>query len=135
MPLPRPVPKPSAAIADAGAFLAAAGRNLAEHAEALPTWESLFTTTGPQLKAAGLDVQSRRYLLKQVEHYRQHGELATLRQSRKLNGGERKANQHLAKKMVLERIELAKTQKILRKQAAANARLEASFAKAHTELL
>lgn len=104
-----------------------------EHLETFPSWDSLFTTKSPQLKAAGLDVQTRKYLLFQVEQFRKHGEITTLTTPRKLNGGERKANQHLAKKMVLERIELAKTQKLLRKQGNANKRLESTFSKSYNE--
>lgn len=125
------IPAPSGALKTPQAFLKACGRQLEEHVEAFPSWDALFTTKSPQLKAAGIDVAARKHLLAQVEHYRQTGEVSSVKQSKKLNGGERKLNAHLAKKTVLERIDLAKTQKLLRKQSNATARLEAGFAKLH----
>lgn len=67
------------------------------------------------MKAAGIDVKPRRYILYQVEQYKQHGEVKEIKLFAKKNGGERKFNQYIAKKKVLDNIELAKTLKKYRK--------------------
>lgn len=110
------IPKPTTQIPDVAAFLNQAGRNLAEHAEIFPTWEALFQSNGSSLKQAGIDVQSRRYLLKQLEHYRQSGTLGVYTPGVKLNGGERKFNEFIGKKRVLDRIKLQQSQKMFKKE-------------------
>lgn len=125
------IPKPSNEITDVSAFLKSIGRNCVEYVEAFPTWDALFTSSGREMKAAGIDTTKRKYILHQVEVYRQSGNVSPTPLSRKINGGERKLNQHLAKKRVLERIQLAKDLKAFRKQQNATTSLYNKFEKLH----
>ncbi|KAL2110867.1 hypothetical protein VUR80DRAFT_591 [Thermomyces stellatus] len=69
---PRPVPPPIPITPDPASFLRIIGRNLSEHADKFPTWESLFTFTSPQLKEIGIEpARTRRYLLNWLRRYRE----------------------------------------------------------------
>jgi hypothetical protein len=47
------------------------GRGLGRYANKFPTWESLWTMTGPELKALGIEPpRNRRYLLNWMQRYR-----------------------------------------------------------------
>lgn len=126
-PISKTIPKPTKEISDVASFLNHIGRSTSEFNEAFPTWESLFTSTSKEMKAAGIDVKPRKYILEQVERYRKTAALnnnnpteifnATkeIKLHPKKHGGERNLNKYLAQKRILERIELAKTQKQYRK--------------------
>lgn len=121
------IPKPTKEIPDVASFLNHIGRNTSEFSEAFPTWDALFTSSSKEMKAAGIDVKPRRYILEQVENYRKSSILnnddptsiftATkeIKLHPKKNGGERNLKNYLAKKRILERIEIAKIQKQYRK--------------------
>ena len=125
-PLSKKIPQPTKEIPDVPAFLNRIGHNTAEYAEAFPTWDALFTSSSKEMKAAGIDVKPRKYILHQVENYRKAAFLENdpkavfesieeIKLHPKKNGGERNLNKYLAQKRILERIELAKTQKQYRK--------------------
>lgn len=143
-PLSKKIPQPTKEIQDVPAFLNHIGRNCSEFTEAFPTWDSLFTSTSREMKAAGIDVKPRKYILEMVENYRKAAFLsndptaivnATSENKiyPKKNGGERKLKQHLAKKRILERIELAKTQKQFRKDQRATELKYATLDKLHQQ--
>lgn len=125
-PLSKKIPQPTKEIPDVPAFLNRIGHNTAEYAEAFPTWDALFSSSSKEMKAAGIDVKPRRYILEQVENFRKAAfiendpkavfeSVAEIKLHPKKNGGERNLNKYLAQKKVLQRIELAKTQKQHRK--------------------
>ncbi|KAG0681021.1 telomere length regulation protein [Pichia californica] len=126
-PLSKTIPKPTKEITDVASFLQHIGRNTTEFSEAFPTWDALFTSTSKEMKAAGIDVKPRKYILEQVENYRKTASLSNndstsilnatkeIKLHPKKNGGERKLNKYLAQKRILERIEIAKIQKQYRK--------------------
>ncbi|KAJ9663406.1 telomere length regulation protein [Coniosporium apollinis] len=68
---PRPIPAPTPFIPDTPTFLTVIGRNLSAHAAKIPTWESLFSLSSAQLRAAGVEpARARRYLLHWREKFR-----------------------------------------------------------------
>lgn len=92
------VPHPTDKIPDVKAFLTTIGRNCIEHEEHFPDWESLFHTSGRDLKDKGIDVQQRRYILRQVEKLRQGEEVKATQVGKKsFYGGERKRKERVAR--------------------------------------
>ncbi|OBT80680.1 hypothetical protein VF21_00435 [Pseudogymnoascus sp. 05NY08] len=66
-----PIPEPTPFVPDAPTFLSLIGRNLSQHASKIPTWESLFRLTSPQLRDLGVEpARARRYLLAWRERFR-----------------------------------------------------------------
>lgn len=129
----RAVPKATTAIPDAAAFLNRIGRSAPEFVEAFPTWESLFTTNSPKMKELGVDPQSRKYILHQVERFRKGLDIAEVKKGVKKNGGERKAKLELGKKRVLAGIEMAQRQKALKKAERVEVRLGEKWDRLHEE--
>ncbi|OBT50797.1 hypothetical protein VE04_08029, partial [Pseudogymnoascus sp. 24MN13] len=67
----QPIPEPTPFVPDAPTFLSLIGRNLSQHASKIPTWESLFRLTSPQLRDLGDEPShARRYLLAWRERFR-----------------------------------------------------------------
>lgn len=139
--LSKKIPQPTKDIPDVAAFLGHIGRNTGEFSEAFPTWESLFSSSSREMKAAGIDPKPRKYILEQVERFRKaafvtHTPVADAIKEIKLypkkNGGERKLNQYLAKKRILDRIELAKSLKQFRISERALQVKYRQFEKLHT---
>lgn len=65
------VPRPTPFVPDSQTFLTLIGRNMAQHASKIPTWEALFTLSSAQLREAGLEpARARRYLLWWRERFR-----------------------------------------------------------------
>lgn len=65
------IPKPIPFVPDATTFLTLIGRGLSKHASKFPTWESLWSTTGPQLQELGIEpAEKRKYLLQWMHKYR-----------------------------------------------------------------
>lgn len=90
------VPKPSEKIPDVATFLKTIGRNTEEYAETVyeNKWENLFLYKLKELKSKNMPIDTRRYIMSQVEKFRQ-GEfelLTEIKNGVKKNGGERKAN-------------------------------------------
>lgn len=54
------IPPTTEKVPDVETFLTAIGRKSIDHAETIGTWEKLMTITSQQLKAAGVDIRSRR---------------------------------------------------------------------------
>lgn len=58
------IPKPTPFVPDAQTFLTLIGRNMAQHAAKIPSWETLFSLTSQQLRESGVEpARARRYLL------------------------------------------------------------------------
>jgi hypothetical protein len=69
---PHEVPQPRPFVPDVPTFLTLIGRGLSRYAKKFPTWESLWTVTGPQLKELGVEPpRTRKYLLAWMQRYRQ----------------------------------------------------------------
>lgn len=94
-------------VHDLETFFSLIGRNTIEH---LDTFESDLTkfldTSSRQMKAKGIDVSTRRYMLRwkhkfvnDLEPLREH------KRGKKKNGGERNAKTVLAKRKALQRLE------------------------------
>jgi hypothetical protein len=118
------VPSSTKEVPDVATFLGKIGRNTKEFSEAFPTWDALFTSSSKDMKTAGIDCKQRKYILHQVECYRKAAFVERINPSTvlheikagvKKHGGERKLNQYLAKKRILDRIETAKAQRQFRK--------------------
>lgn len=99
-------PQPTPQVPDVKAFLTAIGRNCIEHEAHFPEWESLFQSSGRDLKEKGIDVQKRRYILRQVEALRQCNEVVETKPGKKsYYGGERKRKERVAKLEAVKRQE------------------------------
>ena len=71
---PPPIPKPTPFVPDVSTFLTLIGRNLAQHASKIESWDTLFRLTSPQLRDLGIEpARTRRYLLRWRDKFR-HGE-------------------------------------------------------------
>lgn len=58
-------------VPDVATFLKVIGRDMKQHVEKFPSWESLFTLTSPQLKELGIEpARARRYLIQWLHRYR-----------------------------------------------------------------
>ncbi|KAF4120182.1 IGR protein motif [Geosmithia morbida] len=66
-----PIPPPRPFVPDVPTFLTLIGRGLSRHASKFPTWESLFSLTGPELQQLGIEpARNRKYLLRWMQKYR-----------------------------------------------------------------
>lgn len=86
------VPKPTEKIPDVNKFLTTIGRNCSEVTEIYENnWENLFTWDTKTLKDKGVTVQQRKYILMQVNKFRNGEDIQELRLGKKsFFGGERK---------------------------------------------
>jgi len=99
-------PPPSKEIPTVESFLERIGRNCIEHKEHFPNWHSLFALTSRQMKEKGIDVQARRYILHQVQKYRDGKKILAIKQGKKsYYGGEYKRNEVTARMHAAERRE------------------------------
>lgn len=65
------VPETKPFVPDVSTFLTLIGRGLSRYANKFPTWEALWSSTGPQLKELGIEPpRNRRYLLTWMQRYR-----------------------------------------------------------------
>lgn len=94
-------------VHDLTTFLTLIGRNCIEHAELFENDLGKFLgTKGKQMKSLGIDVQTRRYMLRWINKFENNLEpLREHKQGKKKNGGERKQKEILAKRRALHRIE------------------------------
>lgn len=94
-------------VHDLKTFLELIGRNTIEHHDAFEgDLNKFLNTNGKQMKHLGIDVQSRKYMLRWINKFK--NDLEPLREhvkGKKRNGGERKAVEILAKRKALKRIE------------------------------
>ncbi|VVT43702.1 mitochondrial 37S ribosomal protein mS41 [Magnusiomyces paraingens] len=84
------VPAPTENIPDLAAFLNAIGRKSIDHEETIGTWEKLMTMSSQQMKADGIDVRSRKYILAWREKFAKGDELCEIKRGKKSWGGERR---------------------------------------------
>lgn len=93
------IPKPTDRIPDVNRFLTIIGRNCNELADTYENnWSNLFTWDSRVLKEKGVPVQQRRYILLQVEKFRQEGDVVEYKKGKKsFFGGERKRKERRAK--------------------------------------
>ncbi|GAB7366319.1 hypothetical protein MBLNU230_g8119t1 [Neophaeotheca triangularis] len=65
------VPRPTPFVPDPQSFLTLIGRNMAQHAPKIPSWEALFSLSSEQLRQSGVEPpRARRYLLWWRERFR-----------------------------------------------------------------
>lgn len=89
-------PQPSSEVPDVQSFLTKIGRNMSQYSGQFDTWQSLINARGKTLKANGLDVRDRRYLLGWIERFKQGLPLKEIRRGKKKWGGERNARANRA---------------------------------------
>lgn len=94
-------------VHDLKTFFELIGRDTIEHLDAFEgDLQKFLDTSSKQMKAMGIDVSTRRYMLRWKHKF--VNDLEPLREherGRKRNGGERKEKQVLAKRRALKRIE------------------------------
>lgn len=95
----RVIPKPSKVIPDVNTFLQKIGRSANELAPVYENnWKKLFTLKRDELKEKGVTPQNRKYVLQQVEKYRNEGTVMEIKKSKKsFFGGERHRRENIAK--------------------------------------
>ncbi|CAM9018821.1 unnamed protein product [Wickerhamomyces anomalus] len=99
-------PLPTSEIPNAEAFLQKIGRNCIEHKEHFPNWHLLFNTTSRQMKEKGIDAQTRKYLLSQLEKYRNGEKILEIKKGKKSYfGSEYKRKETVARMHAAERKE------------------------------
>ncbi|KAK3644119.1 telomere length regulation protein [Elasticomyces elasticus] len=65
------IPRPTPFVPDVPTFLTLIGRNLAQHATKIPSWDALFALSGSELREKGVEpARARRYLLWWRERFR-----------------------------------------------------------------
>lgn len=77
-------------ITDPATFFAKIGRGTGSLAAKFESMASLLKSSTRQLKDLGIDVRQRRYILSQLEKYRNGEDLHETKRGTKLRGGERK---------------------------------------------
>lgn len=94
-------------VHDLETFLKLIGRNCIEHAESFENDLNKFlNTTSKEMKNMGIDVSTRRYMLRWIHKFQNNLEpLREHKRGKKKNGGERNAKTVLAKRKALERLE------------------------------
>lgn len=94
-------------VHDLETFLKLIGRNCIEHAETFGNdLPKFLKTSSHEMKNMGIDVSTRRYMLRWIHKF--ENDLEPLREhkkGKKKNGGERNAKTVLAKKKALKRLE------------------------------
>ncbi|KAI9831300.1 MAG: hypothetical protein M1826_003739 [Phylliscum demangeonii] len=74
VPASRGLASPTPFVPDATTFLKLIGRNASRYVSKFPTWESLFSTSGAQLRELGIEPpRLRRYIMRWREKFR-HGQ-------------------------------------------------------------
>lgn len=94
-------------VNDLNTFLTLIGRNCIEH---LDTFEGdlnkFLASSGKDMKNLGIDVSTRRYMLRWINKFQNNLEpLREHKKGKKKNGGERKAKTVKAKRKALRRLE------------------------------
>lgn len=77
------IPQPSETIPDVETFLNKIGRNTIELKEHFPDWKKLFSMESREMKEAGIEVQARRYILHQLQKYRDGKKIEEIRKGKK----------------------------------------------------
>lgn len=97
--LTKTIPKCTEQIPDVKAFLTRIGRKCDEHTELYENkWDNLFKWDSGVLKAKGIPVQQRKYILHQVERMRNNRPVVEIKKGKKsFFGGERKRKETIAK--------------------------------------
>jgi IGR protein motif len=68
----RPVPPPTPFVPDVQTLFKLIGRNTAQHAAKIPSWEALFTLPSEKFKALGIEpAAARKYIFRWRERFRQ----------------------------------------------------------------
>ncbi|KAL3234959.1 Small ribosomal subunit protein mS41 [Nakaseomyces bracarensis] len=93
------VPSPSKDIPDVSTFLKAIGRECGELEETFENkWENLFKWDSRVMKEKGVSVQQRRYILQQVQKFRNGEDIKEIKKGKKsFFGGERNRKANIAK--------------------------------------
>lgn len=69
---------------------------MSQYSEQFSSWDSLINARSKTLKANGLDVRDRRYLLGWIERYKQNVSLQEIKRGKKRWGGERNSRANRA---------------------------------------
>ena len=93
------IPKPNEQIPDVDTFLAKIGRNCNELKDTFENnWNNLFLWDSKTLKEKGVNIQQRRYILNQIQKYRNNEPIREIKLGKKsFFGGERKRKAFTAK--------------------------------------
>ncbi|CAI4039436.1 hypothetical protein SMKI_08G1020 [Saccharomyces mikatae IFO 1815] len=93
------IPKPNGQIPDVNTFLTKIGRNCNELKDAFENnWNNLFQWDSKMLKEKGVNIQQRKYILNQVQKYRNNEPICEIKLGKKsFFGGERKRKAFTAK--------------------------------------
>ncbi|CCF58104.1 hypothetical protein KAFR_0D04560 [Kazachstania africana CBS 2517] len=93
------VPKPTDDIPTVATFLEKIGRDCSEFTEVFEDkWSNLFTWDSAALKEKNIPIRQRRYILSQVEHFRNDSDVREIKRGKKsFFGGERKRKENMAK--------------------------------------
>lgn len=93
------IPKPSDQVPDVDAFLNKIGRDCNELKDTFENnWNNLFQWDSKILKEKGVNIQQRKYILKQVHNYRNNRPIHEIKLGKKsFFGGERKRKAFTAK--------------------------------------
>lgn len=102
----RNVPKPTRAIPDVNTFLKVIGRNCSEYEPIFDNnWDNLFNWKSTTLKEKGLPIQQRKYILLQVDHFKNGLPMREFKKGKKsFFGGERHQKENRAKHRIQERL-------------------------------
>lgn len=94
-------------VKDLETFLNLIGRNCIEHVELFENdLQKFLNTSSKEMKALGIDIQTRKYMLRWINKFQNDLEpLREHKKGKKKNGGERNSKEVLAKRRALERLE------------------------------
>ncbi|SMN18449.1 similar to Saccharomyces cerevisiae YHR059W FYV4 Protein of unknown function, required for survival upon exposure to K1 killer toxin [Maudiozyma saulgeensis] len=103
--IPHSIPKPTEQIPDASTFLNVIGRNCSEFADAYENqWDNLFKWDSRVMKEKGIPTQQRKYILFQLEKFRDKQEIVAIDKGKKsFFGGERTRKEKKAKWLAEQR--------------------------------
>lgn len=104
----KPVPAPTDRIKSVHHFLVAIGRKTVEYEEKFADWNALFNASPKYMKNEGIPVKERRYILEQLERFRQNGDVQMIKERKKKKISSYKRVEVLAKLNAKKRIELQK---------------------------
>lgn len=114
-------------VHDLETFFSLIGRNTIEHLDLFEgDLQKFLDTSSRQMKSMGIDVSTRRYMLRWKNKF--VNDLEPLREhvrGKKRNGGERKAKEVLAKRRALKRIE--EKEQFAKEQAEGTSNIERVF--------
>ncbi|CAB4252361.1 similar to Saccharomyces cerevisiae YHR059W FYV4 Protein of unknown function, required for survival upon exposure to K1 killer toxin [Maudiozyma barnettii] len=103
--IPHPIPKQTEQIPDVASFLKTIGRNCNEFVDTYENqWDNLFKWDSRVMKEKGIPTQQRKYILFQLEKFRDGEEIIAINKGKKsFFGGERTRKEKKAKWLAEQR--------------------------------